>query len=146
MTLKSIVAIMFTLPTIAFASSSCYEATTATPVGIPNRLCVESIQESVVDGKLDVVSADNSVPAALKITSTTRHTEDRVRFVAEAVIANEWQSGCGDGFKATLIAKGEVTTGTIYTHYLDLAVETLSTNDTCHSRPQLNTIKYELVK
>lgn len=147
MKLKTIVAIMFTVPAIAFGGTSCYEATSATPASVPSRLCLESIQESHVgDGLLEVESSDGSFPSLLKITSTSRHNEDRVNFRAQATFADIWESGCGNGFNATLIVDGEFTIGTIEPSYLTLSVDTISTNDTCHSRPQLEKIKYVLVK
>ena len=147
MKLKTIAALLFAVPVIAFGETSCYQATTPTPASVPARLCLESIQESHIgDGFLEVESADGSFPAILKITSTSRHNEDRVRFEAKATLADVWQSGCGDGFSATLVVKSEFITGTIYASYMDVSVETVSTNDTCHSRPQTQKIKYELVK
>lgn len=147
MKLKSIIAIMFSVPTIAFGGTSCYEATSATPASVPSRFCLETMQESHVgQNLLEVESADGSFPALLKIISTSRHNEDRVRFVATSVLNDVWQSGCGDGFKATLIVKSEFFTGTIIPSWLDLSVETLTTSDTCHSRPQVQTIKYVQVQ
>lgn len=145
MKLKTIAAILFAVPVIAFGETSCYYATTPTPASIPARFCLEAMQDSHVGQNLiEVESADGSFPALLNITSTTRHNEDRIRFVAKATLADVWQSGCGDGFKATLVVKSETFTGSYIPTWLDVSVETLSTNDTCHSRPQAQTIRYEL--
>lgn len=145
MKLKTIIAIMFTVPAIAFGGTSYYEATSATPASAPLSLCLESIQESHVgDGLLEVESSDGSFPSILKITSTSRHNEDRVNFTAQATFVDVWESGCGNVFNATLIVEGEFTTGIIEPNYLRLSVNTTSTNDTCHSRPQLEKIKYVL--
>ncbi|MBC7429530.1 MAG: hypothetical protein H7336_13010 [Bacteriovorax sp.] len=142
--MKSLIAALFAIPVLAFGST-CYQATTPVYGEVPARLCLDKIVASNSSNELIVVSYDR-FPSILTITETSRHNEDRVNFTAEAVIADVWESGCGDGFKATLKVKSEMTYGEISEKYLDLSVETETTNDTCHSQPQTEVIKYEIVK
>lgn len=145
MKLKSAIVVMFAMPVIAFGGT-CYETTSVTNANIPSVLCLESIQETSTENVLFVTSADRSFPSALKIIETSRHNEDRLNFVATAVIANIWNTGCEDGFLATLKVKSEIAYGGINPAYLEVSVETETTNDTCHSRTQLDVIKYQMVK
>ncbi len=142
--MKSLIAVMLAMPVLAFGNT-CYQATVPTFGEVPARLCLERIVDSTTVNELLVVSYD-SFPAVLKITETSRHNEDRLNFTAEAVLADVWQSGCGDGFKATLKVKSEIAYGEIDTKNLNITVETEQTNDTCHSHPQYEEIKYVLVK
>ena len=143
--MKFAIALLIAMPLIANAGS-CYKATTSVYGDIPAVMCLDSIQTTATENVLFVNSPDRSFPAILDITKTSRHNEDRLNFTAEVVLADVWNSGCGDGFKATLKVESEMTYGLIYADYLNVSIETESTNDTCHSQPQTEVIKYELVK
>lgn len=143
--MKSLIALIALLPVMSFAST-CYEAESATPFGVPEKLCLNSITETPYDRLLKVESADGSFPALLNVDSYSRHNEDRLRFQASATLIDIYESGCGSAIKAKLIVKGEFTTGDVHTDYLDITVDAETTNDTCHSRPSKETITYKLVK
>lgn len=142
--MKSLIAVLIAVPTIAFGHT-CYEAKVPAYMDIPQQFCLESISESTTVNEIAVYSHDG-FPSVLKITETSRHNEDRLRFTAEAILVDVWNSGCGDGFKATLKVKSEIAYGEISAKNLNITVETEQTNDTCHSHPQLDVIQYELVK
>ena len=142
--MKSLIAVIFAMPMLAFGTT-CYQATTPTYGKVPQRFCLESIVDTSAVNELLVISYDG-FPPVLTITETSRHNEDRLNFTAEAVIADVWDSGCGDGFKATLKVKSEIAYGLIAVNDLNITVETEQTNDTCHSDPQSDLIKYVLVK
>ncbi|AUN96969.1 hypothetical protein DOM21_16895 [Bacteriovorax stolpii] len=140
-----LIAFLLAMPALAFGTT-CYKAETATPYKVPSVLCLESIVDGTTYNQLDVVSLDGSFPAALKITETSRHNEDRLNFKAEAVLVDIWESGCGDGISAKLNVKGQLAYGEISAESLAVSVDTEVTNDTCHSHPWSETINYKLVK
>ncbi len=142
--MKSLIAALLAMPVLAFGTT-CYQATTPVYGDVPAKLCLEKIVDSTTVNELLVVSYDG-FPPVLTVTETSRHNEDRLNFTAKAVIKDVWESGCGDGFKAIVVVKSEIAYGEINPAYLDLSVETERTNDTCHSHPWSEVIKYELVK
>jgi hypothetical protein len=131
--MKSLFVVLFTMPVIAFGGT-CYKATNPT------------YNAELANDLILVGSNDGSFPAEMKITNSSRHNEDKVNFTAQKVIANVWNTGCGDGFVATLKVMGEVAYGVINPNDLIVSVQTETTNDTCHSRPQVDVINYEIVK
>lgn len=140
--MKYLITVLLAVPALTFGST-CYEATTPTNGKVPARLCLEKIVETSTANELVVVSYDG-FPSVLTITETSRHNEDRLNFTAVAVLSDIWESGCGDGFKATLKVKSEIAYGEISEKNLDLSVETEQTNDTCHSSPQYEVITYKI--
>lgn len=140
--MKSVIALMFAMPVIAFGGT-CYQATSAVPASVPATFCVDSIEETYTPYILSAKSSNGSFPAELKIIESSRHNEDRVRFTAAAFVAKEWDSACGDGFSALLKVQGEIAYGEIATNDLALTVEVKTTNDTCHSKPDLEVISYK---
>ncbi len=142
----SVIALALALPVIANAGTTCYKATSATYEGVPSVLCLEGIRETATENLLFVESADRSFPALLDVVSSSRHNEDRVNFTATTVLKDETDTICGHAFTATLKVKSEIAYGEISEKYLDITVETERTNDTCHSQPQYDVIKYEIVK
>lgn len=142
--MKSLIAFIFVMPVLAFGST-CYQATVPTFGKVPQRLCLEAIVDTSTVNELMVVSYDG-FPSVLTITETSRHNEDRLNFTAEAVLADVRSSGCRDGFRAILKVKSQIAYGQISATDLKITVETEETSDTCHSQPQYDVIKYELVK
>jgi hypothetical protein len=142
MKLKSAIALMFAMPVIAFGGT-CYQATSTVPASVPGIFCVDSIEETYTPYILSAKGPNNNFPTELKIIHTSRHNEERLNFTAVAVVAEEWNSGCGDGFSAVLNVKGEIAYGDIATNDLNLFVEIKTTNDTCHSKPDVETISYK---
>lgn len=140
--MKSVIALMFAMPVIAFGGT-CYQATSAVPASVPGIFCVDSIEETYTPYILSTKGP--SFPAELKIIETSRHNEDRLRFTAATFVAKEWDSACGDGFSALLKVKGEIAYGEISPNYLDLSVEIKTTNDTCHSKPDVQVIEYKKI-
>ncbi len=82
-----------------------------------------------------------------KITSTSRHNEDRVSFTAQKTIINKWESGCGAGEVAVITIKGEDNAALgVYVQGLDISVEYTTTTDTCHVAAVTKTINYKLAQ
>lgn len=140
-----LIAFLLAMPALAFGTT-CYKAETSTPYKVPSVLCLESIADSAYVDQLDVVSADGSFPKVLTVKEISRHNEERLNFKAEGTLVDIWESGCGDGISAKVNVKGELAYGEINPKALTITVDTEVTNDTCHSRPQNDTIKYSLVK
>lgn len=143
--MKLAIALLFAMPVIVSAGT-CYKATSVVSGGVPSVMCLESIQETGIQNVLFVSSEDRSFPNTLRIVETSRHNEDRLNFTAQAKLADIWNSGCGDGFLAVLKVKSEIAYGEINPAYLNVSVETETTSDTCHSHPQTDVIKYEIVQ
>jgi hypothetical protein len=148
MKLKSAIAIFTALPVIAFGQVNtqvCYEATSSGYGKIPKELCLISMKESSsATNLLEVYSGDINMPETLKVTSMINHNEDRLRFKAENVISEDWNGGCEAGFISTLKVAGQLNYGSIDVKDLKIAVEIQTTNDTCHSPVDTETIEYKL--
>lgn len=142
--MKSVIALMFAMPVIAFGGT-CYQATSAVPASVPGIFCVDSIEQTYTPYILKASGPNNSFPTELKIIETSRHNEDRLNFTAAAFVAKEWDSACGDGFSALLKVKSEIAYGEISPNDLDLSVEIKTTNDTCHSKPDVEIISYKKI-
>lgn len=142
MKFKSVIVLMLAMPVLAFGQS-CYQATSKVPTSIPVIFCLESITETEILNVLSVTSPNASFPSELKIISSSRHNEDRLNFTAQAILADEWDSGCGEGFSAFLNVKGQIAYGNIDANELVLAVDIHTTHDTCHSTTFLETISYK---
>lgn len=82
-----------------------------------------------------------------KIINSSRHNEDRVNFTAEKIIINKWESGCGEGEFAKITIQGEdhASLGVDATGF-SITVEYTTVNDTCHSTPFTEVVKYELAQ
>lgn len=146
MKLFSAIAIFLAMPVIAFGST-CYEPVLRNvPTYVPAKLCLESITESNTIGKLQVLSGDVNMPEELNIVSLTRHNEDRLNFVAEAVIMEDGGQNCSYSLKTEIEVKGEVQTGSINAKALTITVKAYSTNDNCHSPEQEEVFTYSYVK
>ncbi len=142
-----VLAAFLTLPIVSFADTTfCYKAQSAVPAGVSKVLCLENIYSSSLSDILGVESTDKSFPSTLFVTSSIYHTEDRIIFNAEKVLVNVWQGGCGEGLTAKLKVKGNLDIGYISAEALDISMDIEETNDTCHSRPQLSSVKYLLVE
>ncbi|MBC7540220.1 MAG: hypothetical protein H7281_15450 [Bacteriovorax sp.] len=143
------------LPVLAVAgpedhmNESCYTATTKTPSSVPSTFCLDSAQLVSQNTYLMTSGTYSNVPGSLIVKSIMYVTEDKVKFEAEATIVNVWNSGCGDGELAVLTIKGTSEIGQseeINPKELNFSVSYSSTNDTCHSHPQLEAFNYILSK
>lgn len=141
--MKALIAVLFVMPVLAFGST-CYKATAPTYGAIPAQLCLDSITRTS-ENELSIVS-NEGFPSVVTITETSRHNEDRVNFTAMAVLTDVWNSGCEDGFKATLKIKSQLVFDEISPENLDVSIETEQTNDTCHSKTQHAVVKYQIAK
>ncbi len=128
---------------------TCYTATTITPNEIPSTFCFDYMQLDSDKKFLYTSGFASNLPQSLKVESFIYQTEDRVRFSATEKIVNVWESGCGEGFTATLKINGvsDITQGEqINAKELSINVDLYQTNDTCHSMPYETTIVYKLSK
>jgi hypothetical protein len=126
---------------------TCFRATSPVTSFIPAEFCFEGASLDLNSDKLFITGYGSNVPAELGAYSVTRKNEDYYSFKAKTTIANKWETGCGDGEFAELNIKGLADyTGAIEASSLSLSVNFEVTNDTCHSRPQVGLIEYELVK
>lgn len=142
MKLKSILILAFALPVIAFGNT-CYEATSPVPKSVSSIFCVDSITETEIIGELIAKSSSGHFPSNLKIINYSRHNEERLNFTAQALLNEEWNTGCGEGFSSILNVKGQINYGVIDINNLTLSVEIRTTHDTCHSSTSLETISYK---
>lgn len=147
---KILMLIVLSLPLIAVAGPEDHTpgAIYKTSASVPYYLMSFVFDSAEVsnDGENLVVDARyGNLRGDFKIVSLSRHNEERVNFIAEKVIINKWESGCGKGEFAKITISGEegLSTG-VDVKYLDISVEYTTTNDTCHSQPQTETIKYAL--
>jgi hypothetical protein len=146
MKLTSAIAIFLAMPVIAFGST-CYEPVLRNvPAEVPAKLCLESISESNTLGKLKVVSGDINMPEELNIVSLSRHNEDRLNFVAEAMISEDEGQVCSYATRTDIQVIGEVQTGSINPKALTITVTVASTNDTCHTPMQEESYTYSYIK
>jgi hypothetical protein len=147
MSLKSALAFLLVLPAIAFGQVNkqvCYEATSSGYGKIPKELCLISIQEVGMDNTLEIFSADINMPEKLKITSLSRHNEDRLNFKAEGLMAEESEGTCSESHSTTLKVEGQINSGYVAPEALNVSVELWTTNDNCHSSGQTETFEYKL--
>lgn len=145
MKLRSAVAILFAMPVIAFGQT-CFEAVTDVSGYIPRIICLESLSETTNADVLALVSTDATLPKTLNVSSVIRHTEERAKFKAEAVMFDIVDGVCGAGFLSSLHISGEINYGQINTQGLTVSIVAESTRDVCHSHPDVETFQYKLVK
>ena len=144
--------LVLTLPMIAIAGPEDHTpaAVYKTSANVPYYLMSFVFDTANVsnDGEnLELDARYGSLRGQFKIVSSSRHNEERVRFTAEKVFINKWESGCGEGEVAKIIIQGEdhASFGVDVTG-LSITVEYTTTNDTCHSRPVTEVLKYELAQ
>lgn len=144
--MKSVIAMMFAMPVIAFGGSTCFQAVTVVPSPVPQILCLTSLQETNFSQKLNVISSDEDMPKTLTVTSIIPYNENRVKFVSEAPLAQSWDTGCGAGVDATLNVSGDSRNGEIDVKALKLSATIRTANDTCHSTVYTDVVEYAVIK
>ncbi len=144
---------LLVLPVFAVAGSedhiheSCYSASVEFSKNIPQTFCFDYAQLDSQKAYLMLSGAFLNLPKSMKVKSFQYETEDKVNFLAEAVLVNIWNSGCGYGEQAVLTIKGslDITQGEqINPKALEISVEHIVTSDTCHSYPQTDKYLYQL--
>lgn len=84
---------------------------------------------------------------AFKITEVLKYSEDKAIITAEKVVLDKWETGCGSGEHAVLVIQGKSWVGQAPDpSSLKMTLQYKYTNDTCHSRPQVKTFEYHLVR
>jgi hypothetical protein len=146
---KFFAVIAFAVPFLAFGQSStvCYRATAEVPKMVPKVVCLEKISENIQAGKIFIDSSSHTLPYTAEIKSLSRHTEDRLNFVAEIEYAN-WDdraTHCGPAQDIRMIISGQKEAEQINPAALSIKVEVMESNDACHSENS-ETIAYKLVK
>lgn len=139
-------------PLFAFAGpedhtpGAVYRSTTATPYYL-SQLVFDSAKLSNDEQTITLEARYGNLIGDFKVTNTVRINEDKVSFTAEKVLFTKWESGCGDGetAKAVIQAVNHVANG-INAKDMKITVEYATTNDTCHSRPQVQVINYQLAE
>ncbi|MBY0412869.1 MAG: hypothetical protein K2Q18_01825 [Bdellovibrionales bacterium] len=145
MKLTSVIAILFAMPVIAFGQT-CFESVTPVTGYIPQKICLESVNETATEGVLELVSEDSTLPKSLKITYTSRHNEDRLKFNSSAIMYDIVESTCGQGFLSSLHISGEINNGKINAEELSVSIIAESAYDVCHSHPDVEAFSYKLIK
>jgi hypothetical protein len=121
-----------------------YHATSAVPYYLSS-LVFDSIQLSADESHLVLEARYGNLSGEFKVIETVRHNEDKVRFIAEKIIINKWSSDCSTGEMAKVTIEGMNEAGNgMSAKHLKISVEYTTTPDTCHTRPQVQTIHYEL--
>ena len=144
MKLKSAIVMIFSVPMLAFGGTTCFRAESKVSAKIPSVLCLEAIVEGSTESDLNVLSKDGSFPSKLQITDFSHHNGERLNFSATGILVDNTDSVCSYSFQAKVIVKSEIAYGVINLKKLNVTVETEEMNDSCHSYPNNEVIKYTL--
>ncbi len=141
------------LATILISSSafatSCYEAQLSTPAGIQNRFCFDSVQiKSLQQGSQLIIHGQDIQGTFATSEMPVAAHPIVLQLKTKINLFSQWDSGCGSGETADLIISAYSNEGesTEVVGALNISVETSTTNDTCHSPPQKETIHFHLMK
>ncbi len=137
------------------ASGAVYQATTLAPkefrtITVDWVMLNRSEEHSRMGDRLDIGSSNVLFNGQYNVLNIQYNNRDmHYHYTGEKVLVNNWDSGCGYGYKATAtIISREPITGMSprLQDDLKIRVKILDTNDTCHSNPSVQIIDYKLIK
>lgn len=138
----------FAGPEEHIAAQTCYvPSNQAMKATIPQRVCLEEIFVSSVDGAVPALNIYSYFSREyfqdMTLTYLARHNEDSYSFRGSKILLQNWESGCGSAEKVTLEVSGRVDNdGLGLASAVDVSVKYETTNDTCHSKAQVNIYEY----
>lgn len=129
-----------------YSPGAVYQATSPVPYYLMD-LVFDTVHLSDDESKLVFEARYGNFTGEFNVTKSSRKNEDKVRYTAEKVILNKWDSGCGSGELAKAVVDGvsDISTG-ISAKDLTITVTYITAVDTCHSRPQTQVITYKLAQ
>lgn len=135
----------------SFASSTCYVAKAAIPVGAPKAICLRELAIDSIGGSVILnTDLEDTVKKTLEMTSFVRHNEDRAKFVVVLPLQEYSDSiGCGEGAQVSATLTGQVNTlndPAVDATALTVSVSYIHRNDVCHSNGLETVLEYVLSK
>lgn len=143
--------IVLVLPMITFAGPEDHipGASYVTDAKVPYYLMelrFDSIGLSQDESKVVIYARYGNFSGDFTVVSSSRHNEDVVTYVAtKEIFSRVDNTGCGSAEKAvaTIRARNHVSFG-MSPKDIDISIDYMTTPDICHSRPQTQTIQYQL--
>ena len=137
------------------ASGAVYQATTLAPkefrtISVDWVVMGRGEEHSLRGDHLDIGSSNALFNGQYQVLNIQFNNRDSYYYyTGEKVLVNNWDSGCGYGYRATAtVISREPITGMSprFQDDLKIRVKILDTNDTCHSNPSVQMIEYKLIK
>ncbi|MFN3455282.1 MAG: hypothetical protein ACK41T_10015 [Pseudobdellovibrio sp.] len=153
--MKTMITILLSLlvPVISTAASSAvYQAASPVPAEyklfkvdwiVTNMAEHHSLRPTSV-----TIESPNSPFSGMYPADVVRDWEQQVDvYTAEKVLTSKWDSGCGEGYEAkALVTVAQPFLSAPLQNNLKMTLKISTTNDTCHSKPTVQYIKYNLVR
>lgn len=113
---------------------------------VPTEVCLEDIRLDLSENKINIYSYFQSeLFKNLTLINLQQHKENRYDFSAQSLILENYDSGCGEGEKVTLLIEGQADGyGISSAERINVSVEREYLHDVCHSFPQVETYRYQL--
>lgn len=137
--------LLLLLPTLAYGQT-CFKADSAVPHEVPEVLCLDSLEETTSYKTINAKSDDLNFPKVLTETNRIYHNEDKQRVFAKATLVNKLEQFCSYEIKAELeVFSWYYSYQGFLMDTVELKVNISETNDNCHSKPDVYTVKYSRI-